>query len=118
MTIREFYTAVIEAAVSEELTEKATEMLGKLDAANVARVAKNAEKRAEKDAEKAPIRAAILNALTAEPMTATALIEAAGIEVKPQSIPSLVKPLVEAGQVVKTDIKVTGKGTVRGYARA
>lgn len=117
MTERDFYTKVIEANVSEELTAFATAGIEKIDKANETRRAKNAEKAIAKEAEKAPIREAIFAVITTEGKTASTLIEEAGLaEVKPQSIPSLLKPLIEAGKVIKTDIKVKGKGTVRGYA--
>lgn len=115
MTQREFYQAVIEANINEELVAFAQAGIEKLDKTNAKRVEKTAEKAAEKEAIKAPIREAIYAVITAEPKTASTLIEEAGVEIKPQAIPSLLKPLVEAGKVVKADIKVKGKGTVRGY---
>lgn len=117
MTQREFYEAVVNANVSEELTAFATEGIAKLDKTNEARKEKTAEKAAAKEAEKAPIREAIFAVITTEGKTASTLIEEAGVDIKPQAIPSLVKPLIEAGKVIKTDIKVKGKGTVRGYAK-
>jgi len=118
MTNREFYTAVINANINDELTEYATAEIEKLDATNAKRREKAAEKSAEKNAEKAPIREALYNALTGEAQTATMLIEATGLDIKPQSIPSLMKPFVEAGTVLKVDVKVKGKGTQRGYVLA
>lgn len=115
MTGREFYTAVIEANINDELVAFAQNEIVKLDKANEARKAKTAEKAVAKEAEKAPIREAIFAVITAEPKTASTLIEEAGVEIKPQAIPSLLKPLIEAGKVAKADIKVKGKGTVRGY---
>ena len=118
MTQREFYTAVIEANVSEELVAFATDAIAKLDKTNETRKVKTAEKAAAKEAEKAPIREAIYAVITTgEGKTASDLIAEAGVDVKPQSIPSLLKPLVDEGKVIKTDIKVKGKGVVRGYAR-
>ena len=115
MTQREFYEAVIAANVNEELTAFATASIEKLDKTNEARKVKTAEKAAAKEAEKAPIRDAILAVITAEPKTASTLIEEAGVEIKPQAIPSLLKPLIEDGVVAKADIKIKGKGTQRGY---
>ena len=43
-----------------------------------------------------------------------AAIEEAGLDIKPQSIPSLLKGLVEAGQLEKVDVKIKGKGTQKG----
>lgn len=118
MTNREFYTAVINANINDELTEYATAEIEKLDATNAKRREKAAEKAVEKNAEKAPIREALFNVISDEPQTATALIEAAGLDIKPQSIPSLLKPFIEDGSVLKVDVKVKGKGTQRGYVRA
>lgn len=115
MTQREFYEAVIAANVNEELTAFATAGIEKLDKTNEARKVKTVEKAAEKEAAKAPIREAILAVITAEPKTASTLIEEAGVEIKPQAIPSLLKPLIEDGVVAKADIKIKGKGTQRGY---
>ena len=118
MTEREFYTAVIEANINDELTGFATKGIEKIDKANEARKVKTAEKAVAKEAEKAPIREAIFAVITTgEGKTASDLIAEAGVDIKPQAIPSLLKPLIEAGKVIKTDIKVKGKGAVRGYAR-
>lgn len=118
MTNREFLNAIVEANVNDELTAFAQAELEKLDHTNELRRAKSAEKSAEKQAEKEPLRQAIYAVISDEPKTATMLIEEAGLELKPQSIPSLVKSLVEAGQVNKVDVKIKGKGTQRGYVRA
>ena len=101
--------------ITAEMEEIAAEMLEKMDASNEARRAKMAEKSAAKEAEKAPLREAIMHCITSEPKTATMLIEDFGVALIPLSIPSLLKPLIESGVVAKTDIKVKGKGTQRGY---
>lgn len=105
-----------------ELKAAAADQLTKMESADATRRAKAAEKAAEKQAAKAPIRDALLAVMgdAENPMTATMLIEAAGLadSVKPASVPSLMKPLVESGIVLKVDVKVTGKGTQRGYVRA
>lgn len=118
MTNREFLNAIIEANINEDLTAFAVAEIEKLDHTNEVRRAKMAEKSAEKAAEKEPLRQAILGVITDEPKTATMLIEEAGLELKPQSVPSLVKGFVEAGVVNKVDVKIKGKGTQRGYVRA
>ena len=118
MTNREFYTAVINANINAELNEYAQSEIDKLDATNAQRREKAAEKAVEKNAEKAPIREALFNALSDEPQTASDLIAATGLDLKPQSIPSLMKPFIEDGTVLKVDVKVKGKGTQRGYVKA
>ena len=127
MTTRELYNATIKA-LYEYGTDEAVDLkaqfetlLAKMDSQNETRRAKALEKAAEKQAEKAPIRDAILAVMGDQenPKTATTLIAEAGLtdSVKPASIPSLMRPLVEAGIVGKVDVKVTGKGTQRGYIR-
>lgn len=119
MTKREFLNAIATAEnLPTEMTEFATHELKVMNASNEKSRAKAAEKRAAKDAEKEPIRNALMDVMTSEPQTATMLIEAAGIAdaVKPQSVPSLLKPFVEAGTLEKVDMKIEGKkGTQKGY---
>lgn len=122
MTKREFLNTIATAEnLPAELIEFAAHELEAMNASNEKSRAKAAEKRAAKDAEKEPIRNAIMDVMTNEPQTATMLIEAAGLTetVKPQSIPSLLKPFVEAGTLEKVDVKIEGKkGTQKGYKLA
>ena len=118
MTNREFYQAVINTNINDELTAFATASIEKLDHTNSLRKDATAKKAQEKEVERAPIRDAIMAVMTTDPKTATTLIAESGVEVKPQAIPSLLKGLVEDGTVVKSDVKVTGKGKQRGYALA
>jgi len=123
MTTREFYNQIANLTnVDSALVEFATDALAKMDAQADARKAKAAEKSAAKQAEKAPIRDALLMAMdfAENPKTASMLIADAGLEetVKPASVPSLLRPLVESGIVLKVDVKITGKGTQRGYVKA
>lgn len=122
MTKREFLNTIATAEnLPAEIIEFAAHKLEELDASNEKSRVKAAEKRAAKDAEKEPIRNALMDVMTNEPQTATMLIEAAGLTetVKPQSIPSLLKPLVEAGTLEKVDVKIEGKkGTQKGYKLA
>lgn len=122
MTKREFLNTIATAEnLPAELIEFAAHELEVMNASNEKSRAKAAEKRAARDAEKEPIRNAIMDVMTNEPQTATMLIKAAGLTetVKPQSIPSLLKPLVEAGTLDKVDVKIEGKkGTQKGYLLA
>ena len=122
MTKREFFNTIAAAEnLPVEIVEFAAHKLEEMDASNEKNRVKAAEKRAAKDAEKEPIRNAIMDVMTNEPQTATMLIEAAGLTetVKPQSIPSLLKNLVEAGTLEKVDVKIEGKkGTQKGYKLA
>ena len=104
-----------ETLTEDELREGFEGLIAKLDATNEKRKAASALKAAEKQAEKAPIREALFAVISDEAKTATELIEAAGLDIKPASVPSLLKPFVESGEVAKVDVKVKGKGTQRGY---
>jgi len=121
MTTREFYTEISKLDVDAALVEFATSALEKMDNQAEARRSKQAEKAAAKQAEKQPIRDALLMAMDSEenPKTASMLIADAGLEdtVKPASVPSLMRPLVESGIVGKVDVKIPGKGTQRGYVK-
>ena len=128
MTTRELYNATIKA-LYEYGTDEAVDLkaefealLSKMDSQAETRRAKAQEKAAEKQAEKAPIRDALLEVMgdAENPKTASMLIEEAGLTdtVKPASVPSLMRPLVEAGIVLKVDVKITGKGTQRGNVKA
>ena len=120
MTNREFYTAISNGEMNDELMAKATELIEKMDEASAKRAKKVLEKKQAAEDEKAPIREALLNAMNEEGMTAAQLIEAAGLtdEVKVASVPSLLKPFVLDGTVEKVDVKVEGKKSAqRGYIK-
>ena len=114
MTQREFLENIANGIMNEEMVTFATERLTAMDSANEKRREANSAKRAEK----APVREAIMAVITSEPKTATTLIAEAGVEIKPQAIPSLLKSAIEAGTVLKADVKVKGKGHHVGYAKA
>lgn len=121
MTNREFYTAISNGEMNDELMAKATELIEKMNEANAKRAQKVLEKKQAAEDEKAPIRKALLDVMGDEAMTASQLIEAAGLtdEVKVASVPSLLKPFVLDGTVEKVDVKVEGKkGPQRGYIKA
>lgn len=120
MTNREFYTAISNGEMNDELMAKATELIEKMNETNAKRAQKILEKKQAAEDEKAPIREALLDAMGDEGMTASQLIEAAGLtdEVKVASVPSLLKPFVLDGTVEKVDVKVEGKKSAqRGYIK-
>ena len=106
MTQRDFYNAVINANINEEMTSFASEAIAKLDARN----AKRANTKSKTQIANEPIIKAIAEVLTSEPMRASEIAETLGISVQKAS--SLVKK-VEGVQSV--DVKVKGKGTQKGY---
>ena len=106
MTNRDFYNAVINANINEEMTSFATEAIAKLDARN----AKRASRPTAKQRENEPIIKAISEVLTDEPMLASKIAELC--EISTQKASALVK---KVDGVQSTDIKVKGKGTQKGY---
>ena len=119
MTNREFYTAISNGEMNDELMAKATELIEKMNETNAKRAQKVLEKKQAAEDEKAPIRKALLDVMGDEGMTASQLIEAAGRDIKVASVPSLLKPFVLDGTVEKVDVKVEGKkGPQRGYVKA
>ena len=123
MKTREFYEAIINGTeINDELRAFATEAIEKMETSAEKRRSKQAEKAAEKQAAKAPLRDALFEVMgdSENPKTASMLIEEAGLTetVKPASVPSLLRPLVECGMVLKVDVKIPSKGTQRGYIKA
>ena len=106
MTNRDFYNAVINANINEEMTSFATEAIAKLDARN----AKRSERESKTQIANKPIIEAISRVLTDEPMLASKIAELC--EISTQKASALVKK-VEGVQSV--DVKVKGKGTQKGY---
>ena len=112
MTNREFYNAIVSANINEELTAHAQAAIDKMDAVNAKR--KEAPAKPSKKAEEnAPIKAAILEALTAEAQTASQI--GAIVGVSHNKVSALARQLVAEGVAEQTEIKVPGKGSVKGY---
>ena len=108
--------AIVEVQ-TDEVREVLEAMLASHEAETQKRRTRAAEKRAEKlEAEKV-LENGIMAVLGAEPMTASDIKDAVeGIET-PQKATSVLKRLVDAGLVIKADIK--GKsGKVKGYTLA
>lgn len=109
MTTRELLNSVINANLSEEATEKAQALLAQLDKRN--------EKRANTPSKTAianePIKARIIGLLNGTPKTAAEVGQT--LEITPQKASALLRQLVESGSVESTEVKVKGKGKVKGY---
>ena len=112
MTYREMLTAIVNGEINEDVVEKATERLERLDAENE----KRKNRVSKKALENAPILEAIEAVLTDEPKTASVI--GTEVEISTQKASALLRKLVEAGKAIKTDVKVTGKGTQKGYTKA
>ena len=109
MTNREFYTAIVNSNVSDELKTFATDAIAKLDARN----AKRASKPSKKSLENEPIKAKILEVLSTEPKVASEVAELVGISTQKAS--ALLRQ-IEGLEV--SEVKVPKKGKMKGYALA
>lgn len=118
MTNREFFENVMNGVMNDEMKEFAKLSLARLDKANSARREKTAEKAAEKAAERAPIMDAIRAAMTKEPKTLNTLIAETGVDITPQALTAMLRSAVEAGEFVRSEARVTGKGKRAAYALA
>lgn len=110
MTKREFYTAIMNGEIDEQVKLFASEELEKMDAAN--------EKRRNTLSKKAQENQPLLRLITDEilgdePKTATDV--AAVLEVSVQKASGLLRRLVEEGKAAKVDVKIKGKGTQKAY---
>lgn len=118
MTKREFLNAIAAGEMTEEVIAFAGEEIEKMDAANAKRREKNAERKALND-EFVDLFVSFLND---EPKTASDIMALMGEVERPdgkavnvQWVSSLGRKAVEAERAEKVDVKVTGKGTQKGY---
>lgn len=102
MTIREFYQSVIEANINEDLTVKATELIGALDARNEKR--KSTESKEKR--ESAERRNAVLEFLKAHEGAFTRDQIAFEIDLDPAKVTGACTALVKDGLVTKSEVKV------------
>lgn len=110
MTKREFYTAIMNGEIDEQVKLFASEELEKMDAANE----KRRNTLSKKAQENLPLLQQITDEiLTDEPKTATDV--AAVLEVSVQKASGLLRRLVEDGKAAKVDVKIKGKGKGKGY---
>lgn len=103
MTTREFYSAVVSADFSAELTEKANELLSAMDARNEKR--KSTESKEKK--ETAARKSAVLDFLTensGKPFTRDEIAEA--LDITPGQVTAACKSLVADEAIVKAETKV------------
>ncbi len=115
MTQREFFENIHEGnTVTAEMEEYAIAALAKIDKANDARRERQSKKAAQ---ENAPLLARIeTDILTTEPTIAANVAAILGTSTPKAS--ALLRALVAEGRAQVQDVKVTGKGTQKGYFKA
>ena len=112
-TKRDFLKAVAAGAVTEKEQDYAKAALEKLEAVNEKR-RNTPTKAAKANAELVPGLVAVL---TDVPKTAPAIAAELGTMTH-QKATAVAKLAVEQGLAIVTDVKVAGKGTQKGYAKA
>jgi hypothetical protein len=110
MTNREFYNAIVKANLGEDITNHALAEIGKLDAKNTKR--KETETKEQKE-NKVLMGTILANLSAGTPTVASTLGTILGVSTQKAS--ALCTLLVKEGKAVVTDVKVKGKGTVKGY---
>ena len=110
MTQREFFTKVIEANISEELTVKAQELVAGLDKRNAQKSATMSKTQKENEV----LKASMVNTLEkGKGYLAVEIASAMGFSTSKAS--ALAKQLVVEGKAKVEDVKVKGKGTQKMY---
>lgn len=113
MTNREFYTAIVNGEMNEEIVAKATEEIAKLDARN----AKRSSKPSKKSLENEIIKETIANYLIdGESHLASEI--ASSLKISTSKASALCRQMVESGVLTVADVKVKGKGTQKSYSLA
>ena len=102
MTIREFYNEVINANVSEDMTNKAPELLAALGARNEKR--KGTESKEKKEA--AERRDAVLEFLKTHEGVFTRDQIAFEVDMDPAKVSGACTALIKSGLVTKSEVKV------------
>lgn len=111
MTNREFFNAVINANVNDELTSHATAELEKLDKRNAQRSSKPSKTQLENE----PIKAQLLEILAVKPMTANE-IHNTNPNLSSSKISTLCGQLAKEGKVSIQEIKVPKVGKRNQYS--
>lgn len=109
MTKREMYEAIVNGNVTDEVVEMAKNEIVKMDERNARRKNQPSKKALENE----PIKAKIVEILSDEPMTASDVAEK--VEISVQKASALLRQI---DGLNVTEIKVKGKGKVKGYALA
>ena len=116
MTQRTFLEMVVNANISDEMTAYAKERIKHLDDVNEHRKAKGSKTQRAN----AEVKKAILASLEENTVYTASQVAEMGIEgiTSTQKASALLRQLVETGALTSEEVKVTGKGKVKGYRLA
>ena len=112
MTNREFYNAIINGTMNEEIKAFAEQAIAKMNARNENRSSKPSKKSIENE----PIKAEIIKFITerGEKCIASAIAEA--LEISTQKASALCRQLVSDGKLAVEEVKVPKKGNQKAYS--
>ena len=113
MTNREFYNAIINGSMTDEVKAHAAEALSKLDERNQKRSSKPTKAQLENE----PVKTAIVDYLTNHGGAVAADI-AAEVDITTQKASALCRLLVEDGVLKVEEVKVPKKGKCKKYSLA
>lgn len=102
MTNREFFAAVQNAAISDELTEKATELIAALDARNDKRKSADSKEKQETAARRTAVR--VFLEQNEGSFTRDQIAEA--VEMTVGQVSSACTALIKEGKVQKSEVKI------------
>ena len=105
MTNREFYTAIMNGTMTDEVKSHAAEAITKLDERNQKRSSKPSKTQLENE----PVKTAIVNYLTVHGGAVAADI-AAEVDITTQKASALCRQLVESGSLTVEEVKIPKKG--------
>lgn len=111
MTKREFLNAVIDASLSDEMTAFAKKEIAALDKRNATPSKAEIAKRAENEKLKTDIVSVL-----ADGAVRVASEIAATVGMTTSKASALLRQMSEAGTVVTSEVKIKGRGKVKGYA--
>ena len=114
MTQRTFLEMVVNANISDEMTAYAMERIKHLDDVNEHRKAKGSKTQRAN----AEVKKAILASLEENTVYTASQVAEMGIEgiTSTQKASALLRQMTETGELTVTDIKIKGKGKVKGYS--
>lgn len=110
MIKREFFNAIINGEITDEVIAMAKEEIEKLDARNEKRRNTMTKEQTANEGVKAQIVEFI-----GDKKAVVASEIAQGVGVSTQKVSALCKQLVDEGKLTVADVKVKGKGSVKGY---
>ena len=113
MTNREFYTAIVNGTINEDVIAHASDAIAKLDERN----AKRASKPSKKSLENEPIKESIANLLVDGNARLASEI-ASALELSVSKVSALCRQMVADEVLHVEDVKVKGKGTQKSYSIA